>query len=44
MDLRINYYKVQNLNLVGYSDINCARLCDDRKSTSGSLFNFVKVQ
>ena len=37
MDLIIHYHKVQNFNLVGYSDIDWAR-SRDRKSTSGFVF------
>ena len=40
IDLGIHYHKVQNFNLVGYSDSIWAGSCDGRKSTSGYVFNF----
>ena len=39
MDLTIHHHKVQNFNLVRYLDSDWVRLCDDRKSTSGYVFN-----
>ena len=39
MDLGIVYHKVQNFNLVRYSDSDLVESCDDRKSTSGYAFN-----
>ena len=39
MDLEIHYRKVQNFNLVGYSDSDWAGSCDDRKRNSGDVFN-----
>ena len=39
MDLLIHYHEVQKFNLVAYSDSDWAGSCDDRKSTSGYMFN-----
>ena len=39
LDLGIRYHKVQNFNLVGYSDSDWDGSCDDRKSSSGYVFN-----
>ena len=39
MDLRIHYYKVQDFNLVRYLNSDWAGSCDDRKNTSGYVFN-----
>ena len=39
LDIIIHYHKVQNFNLVGYSDSDWAGSCDDRKSTSAYVFN-----
>ena len=39
LDLGIYYHKVQNFNLVGYQDSDLAGSYDDRKSTSGYVFN-----
>ena len=38
-DLGIHYHKVQNFKLFGYSYSDWAGSCDDRKSTSGYVFN-----
>ena len=39
MDLKIDYHKVQDFNLVGYSNCDWAGSCDDRKNTSGYMLN-----
>ena len=38
LDLRIHYNKVQNFNVVGYSNGDWAGSCDDNKITSGYVF------
>ena len=39
MDLKIDYHKVQDFNLVGYSSSDWVGSCDDRKNTSGYMLN-----
>ena len=39
MDLKINYHKVLELNLVGYLDSDWDGSCDDRKRNTRFVFN-----